>query len=88
MLICSLALATENTAPIQQGIHMILRSRKPAPETAAPADKATGEKRIDMASLFRTPYEYRDGSRKRLNAFHSGDWWLNVDYVDSESWVA
>ncbi len=40
---------------------------------------------VDPASEFATPPSYTDGSRKRLRAYHAGAWWLNVNYVESES---
>lgn len=59
---------------------MILRSNNPAARNNTPE-----EKRADLTSLFQAPTEYQNGSRKRLNDFHNGEWWLNVDYVDSEA---
>lgn len=62
---------------------MILRSNNSAAKSAAPKEKPA-----DASSQFQTPSEYRNGSRKRLKDFHSGDWWLNVDYVVSETFAA
>lgn len=40
---------------------------------------------IDPVLAFATPISYSNGSRKRLREFHSGAWWLNVNFVESES---
>ncbi len=36
----------------------------------------------DLVNAFEKPAEYIKGEFKRLREFHSGEWWLNVDYVD------
>lgn len=35
-----------------------------------------------QGSAFEMPQEYVHGRRRRLKEFHTGDWWLNVDYVE------
>ncbi len=34
---------------------------------------------------FAIPDAYKRGDRKLLQPFFSGDWWLNVDYVEYET---
>ena len=33
-------------------------------------------------SVFDVPQDYIHGRRRRLQEFYTGDWWLNVDYVE------
>ncbi len=57
---------------------MINRARQQDDTTAIETPK------LDVRGYFDIPCAYQNGSRKRLKAFHNGDWWLNVDYVTSE----
>lgn len=45
-------------------------------------DTAEQPVKQDLATAFEKPVEYIRGELKCLRAFHSGEWWLNVDYVD------
>lgn len=48
------------------------------------AKQGAAEKPVkqDLATAFEKPVTYIRGELKHLRAFHSGEWWLNVDYVD------
>ncbi len=58
---------------------MIIRTQK-----AAVQHEPNQNTTVDISGAFQAPTEYKDGSRKHLRGFHSGDWWLNVDYVTAE----
>ncbi|WP_372759096.1 hypothetical protein [Litorivivens sp.] len=55
------------------------------------ANKESTSQSIPQATTdrhhFAMPDAYQSGDRKMLRAFFSGDWWLNVDYVEHESQI-
>ncbi len=59
---------------------MIIRSEQQQVQTST-----TETKPVDHSAVFKTPAAYLRGERKYLNSFHNGDWWLNVNYVTSET---
>lgn len=48
----------------------------------------THQPSIDLSKAFSMPTEYMNGSLKTLNRSSNVEWWLNVDYVESESALA
>ncbi len=52
------------------------------PATSAKQVSVQAKVKQDPVTAFEKPAEYIKGERKRLKDFHSGEWWLNVDYVD------
>ncbi len=59
---------------------------KPATsEKQAKHDSAEQPVKQDLIIAFEKPAAYLRGELKRLRAFHSGEWWLNVDYLESHS---
>lgn len=51
----------------------------------AKQDATATQVKQDLSAAFEKPAEYIKGELKRLRDFHSDEWWLNVDYVDSHS---
>ncbi|WP_372749163.1 hypothetical protein [Litorivivens sp.] len=58
---------------------LIINNRKPAKQPTIIEAKA------DMKAAFAPPRDYVTGALKKLRHSTSIDWWLNVDYVESES---
>ncbi len=58
---------------------LIINNRKPAKEPTII------EPKVDMKAAFAPPPEYVTGALKKLRHSTNIDWWLNVDYVESEN---
>ncbi|MBB3047259.1 hypothetical protein FHR99_001495 [Litorivivens lipolytica] len=50
--------------------------------TASPANAATTKENNEQNSFFAVPESYKRGECDTLRQFYSGDWWLNVNYVE------
>lgn len=61
---------------------MIINNRR-KPNTPVKTQQGT-----DMNKAFSIPKAYLNGSLKTLSRSTTIEWWLNVDYVESESAIA
>ncbi len=61
---------------------MIINNRR------KPAKPGKTEQGVNANKAFSTPNDYLNGSLKRLSRSTTIEWWLNVDYVESESAIA
>lgn len=62
---------------------MIISNRRKPSTTPAKSQQS-----VDTNKAFSTPKAYLNGSLKTLRHSTTIEWWLNVDYVESESAIA
>lgn len=61
---------------------MIINNRR------KPTQTAKHQQPSDLSKAFSTPKTYLDGTLKTLRSSSNVEWWLNVDYVESEGAIA